>query len=82
MCFMNTIIPAITPIIVIVLGVVFVFMTWSQRTRYFDYQCKNCGAVFNLPFSVAVVSPHMMGRKYVKCPHCGQWSWVSPVPKE
>lgn len=79
---MNTIIPAIAPLILMVVIVIFAIKMLNWRIRNFDYQCEICGAIFNLPFSLAVMSLHMMGRKYVKCPHCGQWSWVSPIPKE
>ena len=80
--FMNTIIPAISPLITIVVVVVFAIMAMNWRVRNFDYECETCGARFNLPLSASLISFHMLGRKYVKCPHCGQWSWVNPIPKQ
>lgn len=79
---MNTIIPAIAPFIIMVLVAIFALMMINWRARHFDYQCEICGAIFSLPFSAAITSIHMMGRKYVKCPNCGQWCWANPVPKE
>lgn len=68
--------------IIILLAVVFSLLIANWRTQNFDYQCEKCGARFNLQPLIAVFSLHMMGKKFVKCPNCGRWCWVSPIPKE
>lgn len=82
MLFMSSIIPVIAQLIVMGILVVFLVKMLNWRVRNFNYQCQICGAIFTIPLSVEIISFHIMGRKYVKCPHCGQWSWVTPIPKE
>ncbi len=67
---------AILPVIIVI---AFIWQRWMNR--HFDYQCENCRAVFPLPIWQGVFAPHAMGRKLVRCPNCGQMSWVSPVNK-
>jgi DNA-directed RNA polymerase subunit RPC12/RpoP len=70
---------------VIVIAVVFCGQLTFQRflTSKFDYLCSNCGQRFTLTPFVASIAPHRFGgSKYVRCPHCGTRSWVSPVPKQ
>lgn len=69
---------------IIILAIVAIFVAfWQRRTSSnFDYQCGNCGAIFSLPTWQAVIAPHAMGRKLVKCPNCGSMTWATPVRKE
>ncbi len=51
-------------------------------SRSVQYQCDNCGGIFSLSPFIAVAAPHMMGKKFVRCPRCGIVSWVSPMHRE
>ncbi|EGW41991.1 hypothetical protein DOT_0051 [Desulfosporosinus sp. OT] len=64
---------------ILLLVVSFVIQNWL--TRYFEYQCGKCQGKFDLPILKAILSIPIMGRKYVKCPKCGKWGWVSLIPK-
>ena len=69
----------------VVIAAAFLVQFYIQRgvTSRYDYQCGNCGRAFELTPLAASLAPHRMGgRKFVRCPSCGSWSWVSPVPKE
>lgn len=47
-----------------------------------DYQCSNCGGYIYLSTWQAMLSFHFMGRKWVRCPHCGQMTWAVPIRRE
>ncbi len=51
-------------------------------SRSVKYQCENCGGIFGLSPFFAIAAPHMMGKKFVRCPRCGIVSWVSPMHRE
>jgi DNA-directed RNA polymerase subunit RPC12/RpoP len=74
---MNRLIP------IIVVAIVTVFVAFSQRWMIsnFDYQCANCGEIFGLSTLQAMIAPHAMGKKLVKCPNCGKVIWATPVRK-
>jgi hypothetical protein len=55
------------------------WQNWMNRN--FDYQCANCDEVFSLSLSQAMLAPHFLGRKLVRCPRCGKISWAAPVRK-
>ncbi len=75
--------PAITAVIIAVIALVAQLIFQRHLTSKYDYQCDNCGQRFNLTPLTASVAPHRFGgSKYVRCPHCGVRSWVSPVPKQ
>ena len=41
-------------------------------------KCKNCGNVFEQNFSAgAVLGPHLVPYKRIKCPACGKSSWFT-----
>ena len=68
---------AATPIVIILLAML--LMGWINRS--FDYECAECGARFSLSFWQAALSPHMMGRKLVRCPECGSRGWAAATRK-
>lgn len=75
--------PAITPVIVIGAAFAAQFIFQQVLTSKYDYQCGNCGRTFSLTPLAASIAPHRFGgSKLVKCPHCGDRTWASPVPKE
>jgi len=74
---MNQLLQLIIPGLVLIL-----YAFWqSWLTSNFDYQCANCGAVFGLPTWQAMIAPHAMWRKLVRCPNCGQVTWAGLVRK-
>jgi DNA-directed RNA polymerase subunit RPC12/RpoP len=73
--------PYVMKIVIVILLVIIALVMQNWLIRFYDYQCENCGTRFNLPAWQAVFSVHMLGKKYVKCPKCRKWSWVSPISK-
>ncbi len=47
-----------------------------------DYQCSSCGGSIYLTPSQAMLAFHWMGKKWVRCPHCGQMTWAIPIRKQ
>ena len=43
-----------------------------------DYICTRCGGYVYLSPWQAMLSIHFVGRKWTRCPHCGEMSWVVP----
>jgi DNA-directed RNA polymerase subunit RPC12/RpoP len=75
--------PVITPVILVAVAFTAQFMFQRVMTSRYDYLCGNCGQTFSLTPLTASIAPHRFGgSKFVKCPHCGARSWVSPVPKQ
>jgi DNA-directed RNA polymerase subunit RPC12/RpoP len=73
----------LTPLIVVVGMIGVQFAVQSTLRNRFDYRCGNCGQTFSPSTLGLVLAPHRFGgMKYTRCPHCGKWSWVSPVPKQ
>ena len=70
------------PLFVIAAGfLVNYFLQWS-RSAAVDYRCESCAEIFSLPVLSGAIAPHRFGgRKWVRCPRCGSFSWVAPVSK-
>jgi DNA-directed RNA polymerase subunit RPC12/RpoP len=66
-------------LVIIVTLIVAAWQDWMNHT--FNYQCGNCGEVFGLSLLGGMLSPHMRGRKLIRCPNCGKISWSTPVHK-
>jgi DNA-directed RNA polymerase subunit RPC12/RpoP len=74
---MQQLLPLVVPLIVLVF-----YAFWqSWISSNFDYQCANCGAIFTLQTWQAMIAPHAMWRKLVRCPTCGQMTWATLVRK-
>jgi DNA-directed RNA polymerase subunit RPC12/RpoP len=70
----------IVPIVLVLFGAHFAVQR-NMSTRY-AYQCAKCGETFSLQPLKATLAPHRLGgAKFVKCPHCGRRSWVTPIRK-
>jgi len=74
----NTVAPFIVIPIVLVLSFVFQIVL----NKSFDYQCGNCGEKFSVSPFIGALTPHSMGRKLIKCPSCGTWTWALRVRKD
>lgn len=68
-------------LIVVVLVLLFAFLRQRLVGKNVQYQCGKCGEKFDISPAKAVLAPHAMGNKLVRCPRCGEVSWVTPVPK-
>ena len=71
----------LTAFLVIAAALVVGLSVQGWIARNFEYKCPNCGNRFSLSLFAGALSPHAMGRKWVRCPRCGKRSWVYPVPK-
>ena len=68
--------------LVMVVAVFILGTLWqSVVNRSSDYACPSCGARFSPSSLGAMLSPHMMGRRLLRCPQCGASGWASRVPK-
>jgi DNA-directed RNA polymerase subunit RPC12/RpoP len=67
----------------ICIGVMAIILKWLRTSGWLisnlDYVCSKCGGYIYLPTWQAVTSFHFMGRKWVRCPHCGQMTWAIPI---
>jgi DNA-directed RNA polymerase subunit RPC12/RpoP len=70
------------PVVIIAAGFVVQFLIQRSVLTRYDYQCGRCGATFSPTALSLALAPHRpVGRKYMRCPRCSRWSWVTPVPK-
>lgn len=44
-----------------------------------DYTCKKCFKVFKPSWINYLVSPHYGGHRFMRCNHCGRYSWCKSV---
>jgi DNA-directed RNA polymerase subunit RPC12/RpoP len=70
------------PFIVIPVAIVLGVLFQSQMSKNFDYQCASCGTRFSPSAVAAALTPHMPGRKLLRCPSCGRTTWAARVPKQ
>ncbi len=73
---------AIIPFILIPAVLVLTAIFQAVLNKSFDYECENCGKKFSVPPFISVLTPHIMGRKLVKCPYCGKRTWAKRVRKD
>lgn len=74
--------PGFIPLIVIAVGFIGNYLFQRNRSSQYDYSCDKCAETFNLPPLAGAIAPHRIGgRKWVRCPHCGAFSWATPVLK-
>ena len=73
-------------IVIVIAAAVFVLLQrWLKSVEWlisnFDYQCSHCGGYIYLTTWQAAAALHFNGRKWVRCPHCGQMTWAVPIRK-
>jgi DNA-directed RNA polymerase subunit RPC12/RpoP len=68
-------------ILVIVAAFALTAVVQGVVNRTVDYECPSCGARFSPSAAGAVLTPHMLGRRLMRCPACGVVGWASMVPK-
>lgn len=73
---------AVVPLLVIFVGFLVNWAFQQNRSASYNYRCDNCGHIFGLSPLASAVSPHRIGgRKWIRCPDCGAFSWATPIPK-
>jgi len=49
----------------------------EQKAGY--YECKKCGHRYVPQYGSVFMAMHMGRTRYMRCPHCGKWSWQKKV---
>jgi DNA-directed RNA polymerase subunit RPC12/RpoP len=57
----------------------FILVSWHARAT--AYQCPKCTGEFQIPRLTDFVSRHVLGRKYLRCPACGERVWAREFGK-
>lgn len=74
---------ALLPLFLILAAFLVNYQLQRRRSAVFDFRCECCGTTFPLSALAGAVAPHRPGgRKWIRCPQCGRFSWASPVPRE
>lgn len=66
--------------LVFLVPLLFALIQWEARTTV--YECPSCGYHFEVTPSVYFLSPHMLSRRYLSCPHCGNKGWTNVASRE
>ena len=64
---------------IVFLIVTFVMVGIEQKAGY--YECKECNHKYVPSYSNVCWAPHFGRTRYMKCPHCGKYSWSKKVIK-
>jgi hypothetical protein len=68
-------------IVVLVMAMGYYAYQRGQMSRYF-FHCSRCRTSFPLsPLGASLAPQRYGGSKYGRCPGCGEWSWLDPVPR-
>jgi len=43
------------------------------------FVCPKCGAAFKAGIATFMLTPHMMGKRLVRCPNCNNTEYMAPV---
>ena len=54
------------------------FMIRIEQTAGY-YVCKKCGHHYVPTYQSVLWAPHINRTRYMRCPHCGKWSWQKKV---
>jgi DNA-directed RNA polymerase subunit RPC12/RpoP len=65
--------------LVITAWLIFRLFFW-QRKNY-GYECPHCHAEFQPTGWLVYLSPHVIFRRYVRCPQCHKTGWASVIHK-
>ncbi len=49
----------------------------EQKAGY--YECKKCGHKYVPQYGSVFMAMHVGRTRYMRCPHCGKWSWQKKV---
>jgi DNA-directed RNA polymerase subunit RPC12/RpoP len=59
--------------LLMVAGVLFVIVSFHAALTV--YVCQNCGEKFRVSTLMDFLTPNLITRKYLRCPHCRKWHW-------
>ncbi len=59
--------------------VLVVLVIWHSRA--FGYRCESCGTQFSATPLQDFLAPHYAGKKYLRCPGCGQKEWAKVIAR-
>jgi DNA-directed RNA polymerase subunit RPC12/RpoP len=62
------------------LGSLLLLVKWHAANTV--YRCQACGNVFSISMMTDAISPHLLDRKYLKCPECGKRSWATVLMRD
>ena len=65
--------------LVLIFPSLILLVMWSLKN--FSYLCPKCAHVFNISATKYILSPHIFGSRWMKCPACAKRAWCKPVPK-
>jgi len=63
----------------IVVIVLLPLIIWHAKTHV--YKCPKCGFIFKISLSKDFLSPHLPGKKLLRCPSCGHKEWAKEFRK-
>jgi DNA-directed RNA polymerase subunit RPC12/RpoP len=66
---------AIVWLTVFVGGGLYSLARWHAKSTV--YRCPACGHHFTISVLADFVSPHVVDKKYLKCPCCGRRNWAT-----
>jgi predicted RNA-binding Zn-ribbon protein involved in translation (DUF1610 family) len=55
----------------------FSLVRWHAKNT--AYICPNCGYIFTISTRKDFLSPHMIDKKLLRCPKCGESSWCKAI---
>jgi DNA-directed RNA polymerase subunit RPC12/RpoP len=67
-------------LVAVPVATLFTLVRWHARST--AYRCPVCGNEFEISTLTDFVSPHSFGKQYLKCPRCGNRSWMQVLIKE
>ncbi len=68
-------------LIIIIVTTIILLLLVRWHARNFAYRCPECGQEFEISVFTDFISPHGVGKKYLKCPRCQKRSWANETEK-
>lgn len=61
--------------VMIAAGSMYLLVRWHANSTV--YRCAACNHEFGIAVFTDLISPHLLSRKYLKCPQCSKRSWAT-----
>ena len=68
-----------SPLWLLTLVGVGLFLLVSWHAKYTAYICPKCGHTFMISTAKDFLSPHMVDKKLLRCPKCDESSWCKAI---